>query len=158
MRFFKYLLLALAVSTLAACASTGHKSGATASKGECLDSTPLPDDISIQTQDAAPAAYADFLGMWTGRWGDPESGLCGTLVVTAVHEDGTAEVIYSWAATDSFEAGYGTPPAQVTGDTLEVTLQGPTAVYTSGEDTLSGKYSRGNTVWNGTFHPVSLPQ
>lgn len=68
---------------------------------ECDD--PLP-EFSIESPASdVPEKFAQFSGVWKGKWG---GRLCSSFVITSVDKDGGVEGIYSWGRGRNFDAGY----------------------------------------------------
>ena len=72
---------------------------------ECQRETPLPSDVRlIVPGPEVPEDVARFAGVWSGAWGE-SGGLCPTLVLEEVLQNGYARVILSYGTSATMQIG-----------------------------------------------------
>jgi hypothetical protein len=92
-----------------------------------------------------------FLGTWTSDW---RNQIDTKLVVHSV-ENGTADVTYSWGATQYNEAGSSRHGARVRGNKLSWSGGGTSFQFTERDGRLYAIRKAGGNIDRGTFRKVN---
>ena len=105
---------------------------------------PLPGNLDFEEPaPTVPAEYAQFSGIWYGRWGGQ---LCSRLVVSSIDEDGNVDFIYSWgekiSGSYTFKSGYHRGNGKISNGILTLDTGNQIEFQMKGEKSIAGTHTR----------------
>lgn len=111
--------------------------------------TPLPEDLEFTISEGDNAR---FIGLWIGGWNNYSPS--GTLAILSVDEENWANLVYSWAYTNSDDSGFFDVGGLVSGNRLDLVefVNGAVVYFVMLSDgSLAGSYTIDGITYEGLF-------